>query len=114
MTAFRLFTHRRDSVRWLVLTMAVGSIALAVAALACGPAAPASSGAGETAANAAASDQPPSDGSEPIVVPQQANDDPTPLPTVCSAGINPETGESVTECGPPRPTATQGTPRYDG
>jgi len=104
MTTFRLFIHRRDSVRWLVLAMAVGSIALAMAALACAPAAPASPGAGETAANAAASDQRPGDGSEPFRVPKQQADEPTPEPTICSTGINPETDEPITECGPPPPT----------
>ena len=104
MTTFRLFIHRRDSVRWLVLAMAVGSIALAMAALACAPAAPASPGAGETAANAAASDQSQGDGSEPFRIPQQQSDEPTPEPTICSTGINPETDEPITECGPPPPT----------
>ena len=98
MTAFRLFTHRRDVVRWLVLTVAM-------AALACGPAAPTSPGAGETAANAADSNQPPSDGAEPIVVPQQANgtdETPTPRPTTCVNTVD-EHDNPRLSCGPPPP-----------
>ena len=105
MTTFRLFIHRRDSVRWLVLAMALGSIALAMAALACGPAAPTSPGAGETAANTAASDQPPSDGAEPITIPQQASgtdETPTPRPTICS-NTRDSQGNPITDCGPPPP-----------
>ena len=40
MTTIRLFARCRDSIRLLVLMMAIGLIALSGAALACGPASP--------------------------------------------------------------------------
>ena len=99
MTTTRLFTHCRDSVRWLVLTMVVGLIALAGAVLACGPAASSSTDAGELVAGAPSRDQPPPGGSEPIHLPQTSGDsNPTPLPTVCAAGSDKD-GNSETICG---------------
>ena len=107
MTTCRLFTHRRDSVRWVALAMAAGLIALAVAALACGPAAPGSPGAGETAANAAASDQHPGDGSEPFVVPQQSGTtEPEIPPTTCSTYV--EDGVTLKDCMPGIPPTPEG------
>ena len=107
MTTFRLFTHRRDSVRWLALAMAAGLIALAMAALACAPAAPSSPGAGETAANAAASDQLRGDGSEPFRVPQQSGTtEPEIPPTTCSTYV--EDGVTLKDCMPGIPPEPEG------
>ena len=83
--------------------MAIGLIALPGAVLACGPTAPASPGAGETATDATAKDQPPPDGAEPIPVQQQSGgSDPTPLPTICADTVD-ASGNPIKHCGPPPP-----------
>ena len=103
MTKIRLFTPCRDSIRLLVLMMAVGLIALPGAALACGPTAPASPGTGETVTDAAAKDQPPPDGADPIPVQQQSGaSSPTPLPTICADTVDAK-GNPIKHCGPPPP-----------
>ena len=103
MTKILLFDRCRDSIRLLVLMMAIGLVALPGAALACGTASPASPSAGETATNAAAKVQPPPDGAEPIPVQQQSGaSSPTPLPTICADTVDAE-GNPIKHCGPPPP-----------
>ena len=103
MTKIGLFDRFRDSIRLLVLMMAVGSIALSGAALACGPASPASPGAGERVTDAAAKDEPPPDGADPIPVQQQpVASSPTPLPTICADTVDAK-GNPIKDCGPPPP-----------
>ena len=98
-----LFNRCRDSIRLLVLMMAIGSIALSGAALACGPASPASPGAGETVTDVAAKDQPRPDGADPIPAQQQSGaSSPTPLPTICADTVDAK-GNPIKHCGPPPP-----------
>ena len=103
MTKIGLFDRFRDSIRLLVLMMAVGLVALLGAAVACGPADTASPGAGETVTDAAAKDQPPPDGTDPIPVQQQSGtSSPTPLPTICADTVD-SSGNPIKDCGPPPP-----------
>ncbi len=102
-TTIRSFTHCRDPIRLLVFMLAVGLIALPGAVLACSPTAPASPGAGETARDLVAKDQPPPDGAELIPVQQQSGgSDPTPLPTICADTVD-ASGNPIKHCGPPPP-----------
>ena len=114
MTTIRSFTHRRHSIRLLVLAMAVVLIALAGAMPACGPATPAPPGVGETATNVAFSDQQPSDGTDPIHV-QQPSDDgtSTPLPTICADTVDAK-GNPIKDCGPPPPMSGEEKRNIDG
>lgn len=103
MTKILLFARCRESIRLAMFMLAVGLIALLGAALACGPASPASPGSGKTATDAAAKDQPPPDGAEPIPVQQQSGDgDPAPLPTICADTVDAK-GNPIKHCGPPPP-----------
>lgn len=99
MTTILLFAKRRNSFQLLILSTVMGLPVMAGTTLACGPAAPTSSDAGQTATNADAVSKDLPDTAEPVIV-QQASDDatPTPLPTVCAVAPD-QNGDPVTYCG---------------